>query len=179
MDIRQLQENDLSSLDEMIFKCQTALISNENVTDKEWLIEKETERLRKVARRILLSDEETMFVALEDTQVLGTIACMIPGELITCGLEPEDGVFEVGSIYIHPEYQRKGVGHALLQHTQGWLLENGHSKFYLDAGFVSSQTYWKKRLGEPDILLEDYWGGGFNHMIWIGKLKKSVTRIDK
>ncbi len=133
MKIRPLQEKDLQSLDEMILKCQTVLISNEHVTDKEWLIEKETERLCKVARRILLSDRETMFVAVKDGQVLGTIACMIPGELITCGLEPEDGVFEVGSIYIHPEHQRKGIGYALLQHIRGWLLEKGHSKFYLDA----------------------------------------------
>ncbi|MFB1082718.1 GNAT family N-acetyltransferase [Jeotgalibacillus sp. JSM ZJ347] len=179
MQIRELKKSDLSSLDSMLLACQTNLISAENVEDKEWLIQKETERLCKVARRILVSDKETMFVAEENNQVIGTIAGMIPGELITCGLEPEEGVFEVGSIYIHPEHQRKGIGHALLQHMQGWLLKKNHSTFYLDAGFVSSQTYWKKRLGDPDILLRDYWGGGFDHMIWIGRLKKSSTGINK
>ncbi|KIL51366.1 hypothetical protein KP77_08780 [Jeotgalibacillus alimentarius] len=179
MNIRTLQESDLPSLDDMILECQTALISSENVNDKEWLIEKETERLCQVARRILTSEQEIMFVAVEGEKVIGSIACMTPGELITCGLEPEEGVFEVGSIYIHPDYQRQGTGHALLQYIREYLIERNHSKFYLDAGFVSSQTYWKKRLGEPDLILEDYWGGGFDHMIWIGKLKNSSTSMNK
>ncbi|TFE02235.1 GNAT family N-acetyltransferase [Jeotgalibacillus salarius] len=179
MIIRELKKEDLPSLDRMIAACQLKLISNEKIEDKEWLIEKETERLCKVARRIIESDEEVMFVAVENDEVIGSIACMRPGELITCGLEPEEGVFEVGSIYIHPGQQRKGIGRKLLNYTKEFLYQRGQSKFYLDAGFVSSQTYWKKRLGEPDIILENYWGGGFDHMIWIGEVKKSSASINK
>lgn len=29
-----------------------------------------------------------------------------------------------------------------------------------------AQKIWKEKFGEPDYLLEDFWGKGYDHMIW-------------
>jgi hypothetical protein len=46
------------------------------------------------------------------------------------------------------------------------LHQRGIEEFWLDSGYTRAQSIWKKKFGEPDILLKDYWQNGYDHMIW-------------
>jgi hypothetical protein len=51
------------------------------------------------------------------------------------------------------------------------LQNRGIEEFCLDSGYLSAQKIWRKKFGEPDYLLKDYWGEGYNHMIWRIKVR--------
>ena len=38
------------------------------------------------------------------------------------------------------------------------LLNKGLTEFCLDSGYSRAQKIWKKKLGEPDYVLQDHWG---------------------
>jgi hypothetical protein len=46
------------------------------------------------------------------------------------------------------------------------LINKGINEFCPDSGYPNAQKIWRKKLGEPDYLLKDYWGPGHDHMIW-------------
>ncbi|RST60395.1 N-acetyltransferase [Siminovitchia terrae] len=56
-----------------------------------------------------------------------------------------------GAFVIHPSYQRQGIGKTLFHHIKNEFIRQGHKKFYLDAGFSSSQQYWEHILGKPRL----------------------------
>lgn len=37
--------------------------------------------------------------------------------------------------------------------------------FVLDSGFISAQVYWKKKLGEPVVVVKNYRGDGTDYLI--------------
>lgn len=45
----------------------------------------------------------------------------------------------------------------------------------MDSGYKRAQSIWKKKFVEPEILLEDYWGEEFDHMI----LRVRVSEINE
>ncbi len=59
-----------------------------------------------------------------------------------------------------------GVGNLLLTTMYSTLKNNGIEEFCLDSGYGSAQQIWKKKFGDPDYLLKDYWGKGNDHLIW-------------
>ncbi|WP_316571689.1 GNAT family N-acetyltransferase [Neobacillus sp. YIM B06451] len=76
------------------------------------------------------------------------------------------GLLEVGTVFVHPEFQQKGIGNLLLASIFGVLKDRGINECCLDSGYRSAQQIWKKKFGVPDYVLKDYWGIGFDHMIW-------------
>ncbi len=73
---------------------------------------------------------------------------------------------EIKSVYILPRYQRKGIGTFLFAKIQARLVDQGIQGFYLDCGYSQTQPFWKKKLGEPVLVLKDYWGPNADHFIW-------------
>jgi hypothetical protein len=59
-----------------------------------------------------------------------------------------------------------GVGTLLWNTIFLTFLNRGIEEFCLDSGYINAQEIWKKKFGEPDYLLKDYWGKGHDHMIW-------------
>ncbi|KAF0822419.1 Acetyltransferase [Cytobacillus firmus] len=46
-------------------------------------------------------------------------------------------------------------------------MDKGVEEFCLDSGYRQSQKIWKKKFGEPEYLLKDYWGKGLiAHSLW-------------
>jgi N-acetylglutamate synthase-like GNAT family acetyltransferase len=106
-------------------------------------------------------------IALTENKIIGTIACGNANELIQeCTNGDLRNMVEIGTVYVHPDYQRQGVGNKLLVEMLQTLLAQGIQEFCLDSGFKTAQTIWKKKLGEPEYWLKDYWGQGQDHMIW-------------
>ncbi len=79
-------------------------------------------------------------------------------------------LYEIGTVFILPEYQRKGIGSLLLHTMFLTLLSRGITEFCLDSGYRKAQSIWTKKFGEPSHVLKDYWGESSDHMIW----KKSL-----
>ncbi|MEH6980246.1 GNAT family N-acetyltransferase, partial [Bacillus pseudomycoides] len=75
-------------------------------------------------------------------------------------------LYEIGTVFVLPNYQRRGIGNLLLNAIFLTLLDKGIKEFCLDSGYTNAQEIWKKKFGEPNFLLKDYWGEAYDHMIW-------------
>ncbi|MDC2864457.1 GNAT family N-acetyltransferase [Bacillus sp. BP-3] len=100
-------------------------------------------------------------------KVIGTIEYGLASELINCCTNKAlNDLPEIGTVFVHPNYQRRGIGNLLLNAMFLTLLSRGMKEFCLDSGYTNAQKVWKKKFGDPDYLLKDYWGNGYDHMIW-------------
>lgn len=138
-----------------------------------YFLEEEVEDKMKLLKEYLSAgDERIIFlVAWNRGRVVGTISYAPCNEAIVDILgEDLQGTGEIGTVYVHPEYQKKGIGSALFSAMCLRLLERGVKDFYLDSGYRRAQKYWRKKLGEPLRVALDYWDKGADHMIWYGEL---------
>lgn len=113
-------------------------------------------------------------LALEDGKTIGSIEYGPSSELID---SLTNGAFkhlvEIGTVFVHPDYQRRGVGNLLLNVMYITLLSRGIEEFCLDSGYTNAQKIWKKKFGEPDYVFKSYWSEGNDHMIW----RRSITEL--
>lgn len=106
-------------------------------------------------------------IALDGEKIIGTIEYGEASELISnCTDNALKDHKEVGTVFVDPDYQRKGIGNLLLNNIYLKLYEEGVKEFCLDSGYISAQKIWKKKFGDPDYLLENYWDEDYHHMIW-------------
>jgi len=132
-------------------------------------IEKEIDIKQKHFNLDIESNGENRYflLAISNNKVIGTIEFGPVSELIinlTNGTLKE--LVEVGTVYVHPDYQGNGIGTLLLNVMYLTLRNKGISEFCLDSGYKRAQKIWTKKFGEPDYLVKDYWSQGFHHMIW-------------
>lgn len=124
-------------------------------------------------KKYLLADLESngenryFLIALTDKKIIGSIEFGPASELINrCSGGALEDLVEVGTVYVHPDYQRQGIGNLLLNKMITTLKNRGIEEFCLDSGYKNSQKIWLGKFGEPEYLLPDYWGQGNDHMIW-------------
>ncbi|WP_002147617.1 GNAT family N-acetyltransferase [Bacillus cereus] len=114
--------------------------------------------------------ESRYFLLALDTnndKIIGTIEVGPASTLInSCTDGVLKDLYEIGTVFVLTEYQRKGVGSLLLNTMFLTLLGKGITEFCLDSGYKNAQKIWKKKFGEPSYVLKDYWGGASDHMIW-------------
>ena len=104
--------------------------------------------------------------------IVGTIEYGKSSELIdNCTNGELKDFFEVGTIFVRPDYQKQGISNLLLNAIYGVLIDRDIEEFCLDSGYSNSQKVWTKKFGEPNYFIENYWGVGMHHMIWRIKLK--------
>lgn len=128
-------------------------------------------------RRCLNEDIESggkdryFLVATIDDMIVGTIEHGQANELIKESTYGElSDIHEIGTVYVHPEFQQQGIGNLLLTKIFEVLKEKQIEEFCLDSGYKSAQKIWRKKFGEPEYLFKDFWGDGADHMIWRLKL---------
>lgn len=126
-----------------------------------------------VKEKYLISDFESngekryFLVALDGDKLIGSIEYGPVSDLIReCTNNAFSGLKEVGTVFVHPDYQGNGVGNLLLKAIYSTLQKKGIEEFCLDSGYRRAQKIWKKKFGDPDYLLKDYWDAGYDHMIW-------------
>ena len=132
-------------------------------------IEKEIEVKQKYLNLDIESNGENRYflLAINNDQIIGTIEFGTVSDLIinlTNGALKE--LVEVGTVYVHPDYQGRGIGTLLLNVMYLTLQNKGITEFCLDSGYKRAQKIWTKKFGEPDYLVKNYWSQGFHHMIW-------------
>ncbi len=110
---------------------------------------------------------------MTDDEFIGSIEYGPVSDLIrTCTNEALKDLVEVGTVFVHPGYQGKGIGNSLLNAMFLSLKKKGMEEFCLDSGYDNAQKIWKKKFGEPDYLFKDYWGEGLDHLIWKVKINE-------
>ena len=130
-------------------------------------------------KNYLLKDFETngidryFLIAFENEKVVGSVEYGEPNNLInelTNNMLKD--VIEIGTVFVHPEYQRKGIGSSLIKELSRKLLQNGEKEFCLDSGYKTAQKTWTSKFGVPKYMYKDKWGKDAHHMIWRVSLEK-------
>ena len=134
-------------------------------------IENEIENKKKYLKCDFDSNGKNRYflIALDknSNKVIGTIEYGPASELINiCTDRALKELYEVGTVFVHPDFQGCGIGTLLLNVMFLTLQTRGIEEFCLDSGYTNAQKIWKKKFGEPDYLLKDYWGEKCDHMIW-------------
>ncbi|MED0960565.1 GNAT family N-acetyltransferase [Bacillus paramycoides] len=121
--------------------------------------------------------ENRYFLLAIDTsneKIIGTIEVGPASTLInSCTGDVFKNLYEIGTVFVLPEYQRKGIGSLLLNAMYLTLLSRGITEYCLDSGYKKAQSIWTKKFGKPSYVLKNYWGESSDHMIW----KKSLHDI--
>ncbi|WP_461368861.1 GNAT family N-acetyltransferase [Candidatus Darwinibacter acetoxidans] len=108
------------------------------------------------------------FVAKVGGKVVGTISYGPCGDDIRrCLGEELEDLGELGSIYVLPGFQGRGVASALIAAMLEYLQSRGVRRFYLDCGLKAAQEKWLREFGQPCKRVKDYWGEGSDHLIWL------------
>lgn len=124
-------------------------------------------------RRCLNEDMENdgkdryFLVATINDMIVGTIEHGPANDLIhECTQGKLSGFQEIGTVYVHQKFQNQGIGNLLLTKMFHVLNEKKIKEFCFDSGYISAQKIWRKKFGEPEYHLKNYWGDGSDHMIW-------------
>jgi GNAT superfamily N-acetyltransferase len=112
-------------------------------------------------------EKRYFLIALYGNKIIGSIEYG-PASNLICKITNNTfkELVEVGTVFVHPDFQRMGVGNLLLNKMYFTLKSKGIEEFCLDSGYKIAQKIWKRKFGEPDYLLDDYWDKGNDHMIW-------------
>ncbi|KMJ57243.1 GNAT family acetyltransferase [Bacillus sp. LL01] len=175
VEIRRPMEDDINNLNQFFRAVITDTFNKEGIVDKIEDMENEIEGKKTYLARDLESNGEKRFflLALDGDKIIGTIEYGAASELICmCTNNAFKGLHEVGTIFVHPDYQRKGIGNLLLNRIMLAMQSKCITEFCLDSGYVSAQRIWTKKFGDPAFLLEDFWDEGYHHMIWRVKCER-------
>lgn len=170
-------KEELTQLFKTVIKDTFAREGLEDMLDE---IENEIESKKKYLKSDLDSNGEKRYflIALEDSKIVGTIEYGPVGDLInSCTKGALKELVEVGTVFVHPDYQRQGIGNLLLNAMYHTLVNRGIEEFCLDSGYTNAQKIWKKKFGQPDYLLKDYWDEGNDHMIWRVRISDILNKI--
>jgi len=116
-------------------------------------------------------NKNLIFIACDKEKVIGTISASPYNHKLNNIIEKNHkNQWKIGTVYVHPNYQRRGIGKNLFNTMCLFLKEKGIQEFYLDSGYKGAQKYWKQKLGEPLVIIENYWGKGTRKMVWVLKL---------
>lgn len=167
--IRRPRIEDIEELNQFFRKVITDTFAREGLDEMVDDIENEIENKKKYLKSDFDSSGEKRYflIALDGDKNIGTIEYGSTSELINrCTDGALKDLVEVGTVFVHPDYQRRGVGNMLLNEMYLTLKSRNIEEFCLDSGYTNAQKIWMKKFGAPDYLLKDYWGEGFDHMIW-------------
>ncbi|MBV7506191.1 GNAT family N-acetyltransferase [Bacillus sp. sid0103] len=169
MEIRRPEREDQEELSQFFRIVITDTFAKEGLAEMVEEIEQEIELKMKYVQSDLESNGENRYflIALDHSKIIGTIEYGAASDLITsCTDGALKELVEIGTVFVHPDFQRNGVGNLLLNAMFRTLEKKDITEFCLDSGYTNAQKIWKKKFGAPEYLLKDYWGEGFDHMIW-------------
>lgn len=146
----------------------------ENLQD---LLAEEIECKKEFLAEDFKSNGEKIFflIAKEGENIIGTVQYGPSNEVIvSASKEKLKNVKEIGTVFVHPEYQGKGIGSKILETIFQSMLKDGIEEFCMDSGYKSAQKIWTNKFGKPEYLLKDYWGEDGDHMIWYKNIKDFI-----
>ena len=132
-------------------------------------LEEEIESKKQYLENDLKSNGELrcFLIAEYEGCIVGTIEYGPASDLInSCTHGKYKNLYEIGTVFVRPDYQGQGIGNLLLNAMIQELQCKGIKEFCMDSGYSNAQKIWRKRFGEPEYFLENYWAEGQHHLIW-------------
>ncbi len=181
----EIQQPKTENLKEIGLLFETTIIDNfkkEDISDPFYIeVNKEIENQIIDLKSFLESNKEinSYLIACYNDRILGTIAYGEPNQLINNQIKTIKNKFipEIKSVYILPNYQKKGIGSILLKNILLELNKQKIEEFYLDCGYKEAQYFWIKRLGKPNRILNDFWRKENHHMIWYNNVEEILNTL--
>lgn len=140
-----------------------------DISDLINIIEEEIKDKRRCLNQDIESDGKNRYflIAKEDDKIVGSIEYGPSNELInSCTNGKLKEIVEIGTVFVHPDYQNKGIGSRMLNLIFIELEKNSIKEFCLDSGYKSAQKTWINKFGNPEYHFKDYWGEDADHMVW-------------
>lgn len=144
------------------------------------------ERIIAETRQELIKDiasggkEKYFLIAMLFDEIVGLIAYGPSNmDINKCTDSELKDIIEIGPVFVRPDCQNKGVMTAMLEHIVNELYNKGIDEFCLDSGYRIAQGVWAKKFGQPQYVMKDYWGEGYDHMIWRVNIKDVLKTKDK
>lgn len=177
MKIGRPREEDTLKIHEFFDTVIRSTFGNNNLGGMRESLQEEKTYKRSCLRQDFDSEgqERYFLIAKLDETIIGTIEYGSSNEIVKNVDEALIHIKEVGTVYVHPDYQRQGVGRKLLDAIGQSLIDRGFDQCIMDSGYPSAQAIWMKKFGPPYHLLKDYWGQGDDHMIWLLKASQLIS----
>jgi len=171
MKIKKPLKNNLPQLEEFFRIVISDTAKKEEITIPDFVDDEVTEKMKYCENYFKEGSDISLLIALEGKKIIGTISSS------HCNLDIKDVIkdlkkdaIKIGTVYIHPSYQKKGIGKTLLNEMYKILRSKNIKEFYLDSGYKSAQIYWTKNFGKPFFKAKNYWGPKIDNLIWKVKL---------
>lgn len=124
----------------------------------------------KLQRDRLLSFPNKYFIAIQNYRAIGMIAHLNPCNAVEIVANNQNipiiDIQEIVAVYVHPDFQRIGIGSKLFTHM-GSVLKAQHIPYFaLSTGYKRGKQFWTKKLGEESEILPTYYEGHPCH-VWI------------
>ncbi len=137
----------------------------------------EIEYKKKLLNLALVKNDMRVYflIAKMNDEVVGTISYSPCSDLIRELTNNQiNHVGELGSLYVLPDYQGKGIASALIHVLIEVLHRNGIQQFCLDSGYREAQKRWLRKFGSPYKIIKNYWGNMNDHIIWLCEVKDFI-----
>jgi len=134
----------------------------------EAILEETKSKKMQLMANLNASEEARYFLVAEiDGKLIGSISYGPAGHaIIECSEGKYSDEMEIGGVFIHPDYQGKGLCQYLMNSIYLTMIGQGYKGFVLDSGYKTAQRIWRHKYGEADIFVKDYWDIGVGHMVW-------------
>lgn len=146
--------------------------------DTDWIREEVSKQITFINKDLNSWGADIYFLLAKcEDKIVGTIwyASASNNEFIKSNLEQDIvWVQEITSVYVLPEYQKKGIGSILLNAILVSLLHKWVSSICLDWGYVQSQKVWTKKFGQPNFVSKNHFGEWLDYMIWY----RNISDVD-
>lgn len=169
--MRRPQQSDIQALHQFFFHVIQDTYAKEGIAELVDDQQHEWEMKKKYIAMDLESHGEKRFFWLavdeESNEIIGTIEYGEANKIIQQTIKEDlSDCPEIGTVFVHPDYQNRGIGTLLVQKILRTLEKQKKSSFCLDSGYKQAQVIWQKKFGHPDFILEHFWGTNNHHMIW-------------
>lgn len=179
MDIRRPKAEDVAQLYTFFERVITDTFRRNGIEDLVDDQKAELQLKQAFLKQDLESDGKDRYflIALDGDSIIGTIEYGPSSELIcSCTEQAYKEVPELGTVFVHPDYQGQGVGMQLVRELFETLKKKGIEEVCLDSGYTQAQKVWQHTFGEPAYLMPDYWGKSYPHMIWLVNVNDFLSR---
>lgn len=113
------------------------------------------------------------FLAQKEKAIVGMIAYLQPCEAVKLAMKKiqisSKSIQEIVAVYIHPDYQRRGIGSQLFTKMLGILKDSKVEFFAVSTGYKKGRSFWTKKLGKESVVFPTYYNG-YPCSIWIRKV---------
>lgn len=170
--LRAVHSNDIDHLNNFFDNVIKHTLKKEDVAcSQEQINEEINDKMIKAQDSLKAQSLTDFFIAEMDGEIIATISINPTGNFSRKHLGSKaENILEIATLYVKPSYQSKGIGKRLLNHAMGILKARNYQAFVLDSGYKEAQKVWQHLLGQPDIVLKDFWEAGADHMFWYKQL---------